>query len=400
MKKLLAAMFVLIFACNIFATTTLYKFEVVVPDNEFNYNFTDPDSDFFFIAAKGIGDSNSEIENIYLYGDTAVDTAYYETYGYITDNPESVGDDFEKYTYLIEIQGGNDGDDADGYGDALQSSNTVKIVLNYLYPRDYEATLPSPFYESDILDAEQRFMVGEVDADSSKVENRTYIKYSDVEDFLEDSGIPASKEYHLPAGSGSDVNAYPLYQYDETYDNAYDGFKNGNVITHLYDVTYTPDEGSETTPGGKVITITKTTDNKGNVTVTTDIDGTSTTQDDLLHYTDLYYEGNTSDIGNDGLKKWYEDHVVSDIDYHDPSNGKYYRGYITITKYVWFDPQNSEDATPPNSTIESMKIKSRTSGSLRQSTSSVEINAGDYDEVLTSDPNPFKITEREERGIN
>jgi ribosomal protein S6E (S10) len=416
MKRLLTIIFILIFSCNVFATTTLYKFEVVVPENEFNYDYTDTDSDFFFISAKGIGDSNSEIDNIYLYGDTAISSDYYAIYGNITDNPESLGDGFEKYTYLIEIQGGND-KNGDGYGDELKSSNTVKIVLNYLYPRDPDATLPSPFYESNILDYERRFMVGEVDGDSSKVENRTYIKYSDVEDFMEDSGIPASKEYNLPAGSGTDVNAYPLYQYDETYDNAYDSFKNGNVITHLYDVKYTPDEDDGIT------TTTTTTDKKGNITTTTttiittstgttitiDNDTITTVSsggttvwdiDDPLHYTDLYYEGETSDIGNDGLHKWYEDHVVSNIDDHDPSAGKYYRGYLTITKYVWFDPQNSEDATPPNSTIESMKIKARTSGSSRQRTSSIEINAGEYDEVLTTNPNPFKITEMEERGIN
>ncbi len=349
MKRILIFIFILMFSSMTFSVKPVdeatYKLTVVVPDNGIDYKFYsdlyDPDytDDFLFILGAGFGSGNKE-EVIFNY----------------TSGPDEADEDgYVTYSYDVLIKGNHN------------SENRTKIVIYYFFPVEPEETVPANFVDSDILNEEYRFMVGNVDAkNEDTVASRKYIEYSDIDNFLTTHGVPANMEYNLPLG-GVDVNAYPRYTYGKGVDPLYDSFKNGNVVTHLYRIEY---------------------------------DDPATTEDDetVVFYTDRYYATGTTDLNTDGLKEWYTDHIVSVDTDHDPDNGKYYRGYLTIIKYLFFEPQDATNTTPPNGVIQNLRIKARTNGSNRQRTSSVEINAGGYTEVITSDPNPFKITEMEERG--
>ncbi|WP_319371439.1 hypothetical protein [uncultured Ilyobacter sp.] len=335
-----------------------YEFIVVVEKSAgLDYAFKDGNTDFAFILEKGGGQANEEDL----------------TFNYVEGSRKGIDDRFESYTYTVIYPGKS------------ASNAKMKTTVFYYFPKTPDKTKTGSIVEKDMVDKEYRFMVGELsESDEKKVKERKYIDYKKAQDYFYDKSAAASQEYRIPLATGStSVNAYPRYTYGENDSYDYDTFKNGNVITHMYEVFYNDpsadDDGDAGTPAS--------TDKK------------------KIHYTDIYYNHPISDLKEDGLQKFYSDHVVKDESKNDPDNTndndkRYYRNYLEIIKYVWFEPQDASNSIPPNSAIQNLKIKAIRKGSNRQRTSSVEINAGGYTEVVSNDPNPFKITEMEERGKN
>lgn len=239
-------------------------------------------------------------------------------------------------------------------GSGTGASNSAKFIVYYQKEEDTKDGIK--------IDEEYRYMVGSVTKAAllTQIANRTFIKYSVIYKFYTEGDSSANIEWY-PGGSVA-VLSSPIYDLDN-----YDTFISGNVITHIFEVLK---DGVVLLPSGK-------------------------------------NNGTESDTWGE-LKTWFSNNVttspITDLnnDGKDDTTGKYYREDLTIRKHVVFQPGNATTSTPPSSVLEGLKIKSRTSGSNRQRTSSITVGADDYiSEVRdNSDPNPFKITEMEERGQN
>ncbi|WP_320047356.1 hypothetical protein [uncultured Ilyobacter sp.] len=268
------------------------------------------------------------------------------------------------------------------YNGSENSWGSGKLVLYY----EMEDTTGTYDGEDIKIDEEKRYMVGEVETNDA-IKNREYIDYNDIGSYTgSNNGIPANKEYN-PKGPAT-VIASPIYE-DPYDDESSDSFMNGNVITHIFEVV---DAGgavifprlknngkSEKTSGSSDTWAELETWLTNNVAEDTDENGTPDVNED-------------SDPDND---KTYSSTEDSDDDTYT-----HLRPNITIRKYVYLVPGKATASTPPASVLEDLKIKSRTVGSNRQRTSSITVGADDYynDVKEKSNPNPFKITEMEERG--
>jgi hypothetical protein len=243
------------------------------------------------------------------------------------------------------------------------------------------------------LDEEYRYLVGEVDSDNSSVTNRTYITYDNIASYEGgNNGIPAKTEYN-PGGSVS-IIAVPIYD-SEAYDSdSTETFMNGNVITHIFQVV---DSTSVVFPELK--------NSNGKEAVV----GSSDTWGELIAWIDANVVEDSNGNGvpdvNEDVDATNNRNYSSDIEYegdYDDTTYAYFRSNIEVRKYVFFQSGTATAGTPPNSLLEGLEIKSRTGGSNRQRSSVITVGAEDYinDVKDSDDPNPFKITEMEERGIN
>jgi hypothetical protein len=348
MKKVLIFILAFMFSILTFSAQddSTYYLMFAMPDIGVDYG-TETD----FLALKGAGNGNV-IEGAVEYN---------------LDFKLPVGDDYEAFTFNVLT--------------SVSSSNKVKIVLKYIYPGTLEENVPTDFVDTDIIDEEYRFL-GDADSnDAGKITKRTYISYSKISRLNDSYSISTNVEYRLPAAGDGDtlvyIAAYPIYENGKNEDYAYDSFQNGNVLTHFYEVRNKSDDA-------------------------------------LIFHTDVYYNHPTSVEESDsarGLKNWYKNHVATldsdDNNYYtieDPTiavtdfSDTYKREELTIIKLVFYEPQTDTSYTPPDGVIEDLKIKATTNNSNRQRTSSVEVDTANYTEVMTGDPNPFKITEMEERG--
>jgi hypothetical protein len=280
----------------------------------------------------------------------------------VYDGTESIDAEYKLLRYSITIKGNKN------------SAGSFKMVLYY----------PNGEDSLNDIDEEYRVMVGDISKNNvSKVANRTYITYDDVQNYLDGKGLPANIEYS-PGGDVS-VIAAPIYNSD-----APEIFVSGNVITHIFEVI----DGT----GGVVFPEVKSNGNEQST-------GSSDTWSELS----TWLNNNVAeDADGNGVPDVNEDSDTdNDRTYSANQNSNddtytYLRSEITIKKYVFFQPGTATTSTPPASVLEGLKIKSRTVGSNRQRTSSITVGADDYiTEVKeSSDPNPFKITEMEERGQN
>ncbi|WP_319203728.1 hypothetical protein [uncultured Ilyobacter sp.] len=359
MKKILMSIFIFVFSCAGFSASS---FEIS-----------------FYVPSSLSGVESDALSYIKDIGGISLDWVSTESTT-VWNAGEGVDDVYKIMTYLVTYSG-----DENSWGSG-------KLVLYY----EIENTTATYDGEDIEIDEEERFMLGTItltdkkgdeSKDAKSIAEREYITYDAIGSYTgSNNGIPANMEYS-PDGAVT-IIASPVY--DDPYDDeSSSSFMNGNVITHIFEAT----DSSGTvlfptlTDNGKAEKDTGSSDTwkelakwlTNNVAEDTDENGTPDVNED-------------SDPGNDRTYSSSED--------SDDKTYTYLRPDITTRKYVYFVPGTATSITPPASVIDNLEVKSRTTGSNRQRTSSIKVGADDYynDVKENSDPSPFMITEMEERG--
>ena len=359
MKKILMSIFLFVFSCVGFSESSFYI--------------------DFYVPSSLSGGEEAALEYIKDIGGITIEWSSTKD-----TNVWNAGEGIDEVYKILEYKVTYSGDE--------NSWGSGKLVLYY----QIQDKTDNYDGEDIKIDEEERFMLGTITLTDSKgdpsnesksIAKREYITYDDIGSYTgSNNGIPANMEYN-PSGAET-IIASPVY--DDPYDDeSSDSFMNGNVITHIFEVVDTSNtvlfpplksNGSgekDTGSSDEWKELAKWLTN--NVAEDTDKNGTPDVNED-------------SDPDNDKTYSSTED--------SDDKNYTYLRSNITIRKYVYFVPGTATGITPPASVLEDLKIKSRTTGSNRQRTSSITVGANDYDDDVkeNSDPNPFKITEMEERG--
>ncbi|ADO83606.1 hypothetical protein [Ilyobacter polytropus] len=345
MKKILMSIFIFVFSCAGFS------------DSSFEVSFYVPSS-----LSGAEADALEYIKDIG--GVKSIDWVSTET-----NNVWNAGEGLDGSYKILEYKVTYNGDES--------SWSSGKLVLFY----DLE-DITYNYNGDDIkIDEEKRYLVGDVQT-NDQIEGRTYIDYDDIGSYTgSNNGIPANKEY-TPA-EGVNIIAGPVY--DDPYDDeTSSSFINGNVITHIFEVVKPTTTATGETEYPVIFPEINTASGRETG------DKTSDTWKELSDWLDNNVTSDGTDSDGDGFAEDSDGNETTD----------YFRDSIVIRKYVYFGPGTATSITPPASVLDDLEIKSRTTGSNRQRTSSITVGADDYynDVKESSDPSPFKITEMEDRG--
>jgi hypothetical protein len=359
MKKILMSIFIFVFSCAGFSASS---FEIS-----------------FYVPSSLSGVESDALSYIKDIGGISIDWVSTESTT-VWNAGEGVDDVYKIMTYLVTYSG-----DENSWGSG-------KLVLYY----EIEDTTATYDGEDIEIDEEERFMLGTItltdnkgdeSKDAKSIAEREYITYDAIGSYTgSNNGIPANMEYS-PDGAVT-IIASPVY--DDPYDDeSSSSFMNGNVITHIFEATDS---------SGAVIFPTLKANGSGEKDT-----GSSDTWAELSTWLTNNVAEDTDENGTPDVNEDSDpdnDRTYSSSEDSDDKTYTYLRPDITTRKYVYFVPGTATSITPPASVIDNLEIKSRTTGSNRQRTSSITVGADDYynDVKENSDPSPFMITEMEERG--